>query len=149
MSDRSPLPGAADNMPIGIAGEPRAGRPTKSLSPGQRAWIRFTRNRRGYWSLWIFLALLAISLCAELLSNERPLLVKYDGEYFVPLLVDYPETRFGGTFPAPADYLDPFVRDQLAKPGNWAVFAPNRYSYNTLNYFAPSPNPAAPSSSNE
>ena len=148
MNDRDAVPALASDEPIGIAGEARGANAAKSLSPGRRAWVRFTRNRRGFWSLWIFLGLLAISLCAELLSNERPLLVKYEGEFFVPLLVDYPETRFGGTFPAPADYLDPFVRDQLAKPGNWAIFAFNRYSYNTLNYFAPSPNPAAPSSTN-
>ncbi len=134
--------------PLGITGEPRAQRASRSFSPGRRAWLRFTRNRRGYWSLWIFLVLLVLSLMAELLSNERPLLVKYQGQYFVPSLVDYPETRFGGTFPTPTDYLDPFVRDQLAKDGNWAVFAPNPYSYNTLNYFATAPNPAAPSRTN-
>jgi microcin C transport system permease protein len=134
--------------PLGITGEPRAQRTTRSLSPGRRAWLRFTRNRRGYLSLWIFLVLLVLSLMAELLSNERPLLVKYQGQYFVPSLLDYPETRFGGTFPTPTDYLDPFVRDQLAKDGNWAVFAPNPYSYNTLNYFATAPNPAAPSQTN-
>ncbi len=145
MAESQPM---IETQPVGITGEPRADRAVRSFSPGRRAWMRFTRNRRGFWSLWIFLLLLAISLCAELLSNERPLLVKFQGEYFVPLLVDYPETRFGGTFPTPTDYLDPFVRDQLTKAGNWALFAPNRYSYNTLNYFATSPNPAAPSGTN-
>lgn len=134
--------------PVGIVSESREARAGRSLSPGQRAWLRFKRNRRGFWSLWIFLLLLVASLAAELLSNDRPLLVKYEGQYLIPLLKDYPETRFGGTFPTPTDYLDPFVRDQFAKPGNWALFAPNQYSFNTLNYFAPSPNPAAPSQTN-
>lgn len=119
-----------------------------SASPGRRAWTRFTRNRRGYWSLWVFAVLFIVSLAAELVSNDRPLLVRYQGEFFVPLLTDYPETRFGGQFNTPADYLDPFIVEQLARPGNWALFAPNRYGSNTLNYFAPSPNPAAPSTTN-
>lgn len=120
----------------------------RTNSPAARAWRRFTANRRGYWSLWIFATLFVLSLAAELLSNDRPLLVRYQGELLVPLLHDYPETRFGGTFHTPADYLDPFIETQLARPGNWALFAPNRYSFNTLNYFAPSPNPAPPSATN-
>ncbi|MDR3410399.1 MAG: ABC transporter permease [Formivibrio sp.] len=113
-----------------------------------RAWLRFKTQRRAYWSLCLFTVLFAASLAAELLSNERPLLVHYQGAYYVPLLKDYPETTFGGDFPTPTDYLDPFIRTQLAKPGNWAVFALNRYSANTINYFAPSPNPAPPSAEN-
>jgi microcin C transport system permease protein len=119
-----------------------------SLSPGRRAWLRFRRNRRGYLSLWIFAVLFVLSLCAELLSNDRPLLVKYEGRMYTPLWADYPETAFGGDFETPTDYLDPFIRAQLDKPGNWAIRPLNRYSFNTLNYFAPSPNPAAPSSVN-
>lgn len=119
-----------------------------ALSPGRRAWLRFTRNRRGYWSLWIFLLLFGLSLVAELLSNDRPLLVRYEGQTYVPMLRDYPETAFGGDFATPTDYLDPFIQQQLAKPGNWAVYPLNRYSHRTLNYFAPSPNPAAPSATN-
>ena len=119
-----------------------------ALSPGRRAWLRFTRNRRGYWSLWIFLVLFGLSLVAELLSNDRPVLVRYEGQTYVPMLRDYPETTFGGDFATPTDYLDPFIEQQLAKPGNWAIYPLNRYSHRTLNYFAPSPNPAAPSATN-
>lgn len=119
-----------------------------SLSPGRRAWLRFKRNRLGFYSLWGMVFLLVISLAAELVSNDRPLVVKYQGELLFPMLQDYPETRFGGDFATPTDYLDPFITQRLAEPGNWAVFAPNRYGSKTLNYFAQAPNPAPPSAAN-
>ncbi|SMF08316.1 ABC transporter permease [Pseudogulbenkiania subflava] len=119
-----------------------------SLTPGQRAWRRFKANRRGYVSLWLFSILFVLTLGAELLSNDRPLVVRYQGEFYYPVLFDYNETVFGGDFDTPADYLDPYIRDRLSANGNFAVFAPNPYSYNTLNYFAKAPNPAAPSAAN-
>jgi len=119
-----------------------------SLSPGRRAWLRFKRNRLGFYSLWGMVFLLVISLAAELVSNDRPLVVKYQGELLFPMLQDYPETRFGGDFATPTDYLDPFITQRLAEPENWAVFAPNRYGPKTLNYFAQAPNPAPPSAAN-
>ena len=119
-----------------------------SPSPGRRAWLRFRRNRLGCWSLWLFCALVALSLGAELLSNDRPLVARYEGRLYFPLVKDYAETQFGGDFETPTDYLDPFIRGQFAKPGNWAVFAPNPYGAQTINYFAKSPNPSAPSADN-
>lgn len=119
-----------------------------SLTPGQRAWRRFKASRRGYVSLWLFSILFVLTLGAELLSNDRPLVVRYQGEFYYPVLFDYNETVFGGDFDTPADYLDPYIRDRLSANGNFAVFAPNPYSYNTLNYFAEAPNPAAPSAAN-
>jgi len=113
-----------------------------------RAWQRFKRNRLGYWSLLLFAALVGLSLAAELISNDRPLLVRYQGQLYVPLLHDYAETTFGGDFDTPTDYLDPFIRARLQAPGNWAVFAPNPYGPKTLNYFAPLPNPSPPSADN-
>jgi microcin C transport system permease protein len=83
-----------------------------------------------------------------MISNDRPLLVRYQGQFYVPVLQDYPETTFGGDFQTPADYLDPFIRERLAQPGNWVVYAPNPYGPKTLNYFAKSPNPSAPSRDN-
>jgi microcin C transport system permease protein len=118
------------------------------LSPGRRAWLRFKRNRLGFYSLWGMVFLLLMSLAAELVSNDRPLVVKYQGDLLFPILNDYPETRFGGDFATPTDYLDPFIAQKLAEPGNWAVFAPNRYGPKTLNYFATKPNPAPPSAAN-
>ncbi|RMD01942.1 ABC transporter permease [Aquitalea palustris] len=119
-----------------------------SLTPGQRAWRRFCQHKRGFFSLWLFLLLFVLSLGAELLSNDRPLVVRYHDQLYFPLLFDYQETTFGGDFDTNTDYLDPFIQDQFARPGNFAIYAPNPYSYNTVNYFADSPNPAAPSADN-
>jgi microcin C transport system permease protein len=118
------------------------------MSPGRRAWLRFKRNRLGYWSLVIFGAMVALSLVAEAISNDRPLIVRYEGKTYFPVLRDYSEQTFGGDFPTPADYLDPFVRERITRGGNWALFAPNHYGANTLNYFAKSPSPAAPTAEN-
>ncbi len=142
-SAASAAPGAASRAAGGAAG----GAPV-ALSPGRRAWLRFRRHRRGYASLWIFGVLFVLSLGAELLSNDRPIVARYAGEWFVPVLADYPETTFGGDFRTATDYLDPFIRAQFDEPGNFALWPPNRYRFDTLNYFAPSPNPAPPSSVN-
>jgi len=119
-----------------------------SLSPMRRAWRRFRTDRRGWWSLWIFVVLVALSLCAELISNDRPIVAHYNGKTFFPLLTNYPETSFGGDFATQTDYLDPFIREQLARPGNWAIYPLNAYRFDTINYFSPSPNPAPPSAVN-
>lgn len=121
---------------------------TKSLSPGQRAWLRFKRNRRGILSLWIFLIAFVISLFAEVISNDRPLIVVYQGETYFPLLQSYPEKTFGGDFETPTDFLDPFIERSIREGSNWAIYPLNRYSFTSLNYFAPSPNPAPPSAVN-
>ncbi len=119
-----------------------------SLSPGKRAWLRFKRNRLGYWSLLAFCTLVMLSLAAELVSNDRPLLVRYQGATYFPMLKDYPETVFGGDFETPTDYLDPFITERLGEGDNWALFAPNRYGPKTLNYFAKEPNPSPPTLEN-
>lgn len=117
-------------------------------SPGRRAWQRFRRNRLGFWSLVIFCTLVVLSLFAEVLSTDKPLVVRYEGQTYYPVLRDYSEKVFGGDFETPADYLDPFVRERITSGGNWAVYAPNPYGPRTLNYFASKPNPAAPSTEN-
>jgi microcin C transport system permease protein len=119
-----------------------------SLSPARRAWQRFKRNRLGYWSLLIFCILVVLSLLAEVLSNDRPLVLRYAGQTYFPLVKDYAETTFGGDFETPTDYLDPFIQAQLAKPGNWVLYPPNPYGPKTINYFSKSPNPSAPSRDN-
>jgi len=119
-----------------------------SLSPSQRVWQRFRQDRRGYISLLIFSVLFVISLFAEFVSNDRPLLVRYNGQWMVPIAHDYSEKVFGGDFESPADYLDPFIRQQLSKDGNWAIYPVNHYRHDTLNYFSKSPNPAPPSLDN-
>jgi len=119
-----------------------------SISPSQRAWQRFKRNRLGYWSLVIFCVLVVASLFAEVLSNDRPLVVRYEGQTYFPIFQDHAETVFGGDFDTATDYLDPFIQEQLSKGDNWALFAPNPYGANTINYFAESPNPAGPTTAN-
>ncbi|MBT9553761.1 MAG: ABC transporter permease [Hydrogenophaga sp.] len=119
-----------------------------STSPSRRAWQRFKRNRLGYWSLVAFCTLVVLSLFAELLSNDKPLIVRYEGQTYLPMLRDHPETTFGGDFESATDYLDPFVQAQITKGDNWAVYAPNPYGPRTLNYFAKEPNPSPPTRDN-
>ncbi|PPE70580.1 ABC transporter permease [Caldimonas thermodepolymerans] len=119
-----------------------------SLSPARRAWRRFRNNRMGYWSLVVFCTLVVISLFAEAISNDRPLVVRYEGQWYFPIVQDVPETTFGGDFDTPTDYLDPFIVEQLHKGDNFAIYPLNRYHYRTINYFAKEPNPAPPSRDN-
>ena len=119
-----------------------------SPSPLKRAWRRFKQHRLGYWSLILFAVLFVLSLGAECISNDRPLVVKYHGNWYFPIVKTYPETTFGGDFPTPTDYLDPFIRDKFKAPGSFAIYPPNPYSYETLNYFSREPNPAPPSAEN-
>ncbi|WP_343591960.1 ABC transporter permease [Paracidovorax wautersii] len=122
--------------------------PPASLSPSRRAWLRFKRNRLGFWSLVVFCVLVAISLGAELVSNDRPLVVRYEGQTYFPIFKTYPETTFGGDFDTPTDYLDPYIQERLRAGGNWALYTLNPYGPDTINYFAKSPNPSAPTADN-
>jgi microcin C transport system permease protein len=122
--------------------------PAPSLSPSRRAWLRFKRNRLGFWSLIVFCVLVVISLGAELVSNDRPLVVRYEGQTYFPIVKTYPETTFGGDFDTPTDYLDPYIQQRLRAGDNWALYTLNPYGPNTINYFAKSPNPSAPTADN-
>lgn len=120
----------------------------RPLSPlTTRRLASFRANRRGWWSFWIFLVLFLVTLFAEFIANDRPLLVKYDGAYYTPVFHDYPETTFGGEFDTNADYRDTYVQELIAAKG-WAVWPPIRYSYRTINYNLPVPAPAPPSAEN-
>jgi len=121
---------------------------TLSLSPSALAWQRFKRNRLGYVSLVLFVLLFVVSLAAELVSNDKPLLARYQGQWHVPVFNNPPETAFGGDFATPTDFLDPFIRQQFQQPDNWAIYPLNPYHHGTLNYFAKEPNPAPPSADN-
>ena len=114
-----------------------------TLSPiNRRRLENFKRNKRGYWSFWIFLVLFGLSLLANVISNDRPLIVSYKGEILFPVLVNYPESKFGG-FLATTDYRDPFVQGEINANG-WMVWPPIRYSYGTVNNEIPTPAPAPP-----
>ena len=108
-------------------------------------WQRFKHSRVGYASLWIFMILFGLSMCAELIANDKPLVVRYEGHFYFPIVKNQPETVFGGDFSTPTDFLDPDIRRNITSNGNWAIYPPIHYSYETLNYFSKVPNPAPPS----
>jgi microcin C transport system permease protein len=104
----------------------------------------FRRNRRGWWSLWIFLALFGASLFAEVIANDRPLLVRYEDSFYVPVLRAYPETTFGGDFETEADYRDPFVREAIAAKG-WLLWPAIPFGHASVDKDLGVPFPAPPS----
>ena len=113
------------------------------LSPiNRRRLNNFKSNRRGWWSLWLFLALFVLTLFAELIANDRPLVVRYKDEWLFPVAVNYPEEKFGG-FLATTDYRDPVIAKEIAANG-FAIWPPIRYSYQTHNLDLPVPAPAPP-----
>lgn len=111
-------------------------------------WQRFKKNRMGYISLWIFMVFFGLSLCAELIANDKPLVVRYQGHVYFPIVQSQPETVFGGDFETPTDFLDPDIRRNITTNGNWAIYPIIPYSFETLNYFSQVPNPAPPSAEN-
>jgi len=113
------------------------------MTPLARRRLRnFRANRRGTIAFWIFTVLFFVSLFADFIANDKPLLVLYDGRLLLPVLKAYPETRFGGEFPTEADYRDSFVRELIEAKG-WMMWPPIRFSYDTVAYGQPAP--AAPS----
>lgn len=120
----------------------------KKQSPQRRAWLRFKANKRGFYSLWIFGFLFILSLFAEIFSNDKPVMISYEGSYYFPSFVTYPETTFGGDFETEPDYNDEFIREKITKNGNWTLYALNPHSYDSINYYSDKPNPASPSGQN-
>lgn len=116
----------------------------RSRSLSKRRWRRFKQNRRGYFSLVIFTLIFCISLGAELISNNKPFLVYYDGSFYCPLLRSYPETVFGGDFETETDYRDQYILDLINAGGNWAIFPPNPHDYNSINLDLDQPVPSPP-----
>ena len=115
------------------------------LTPIQQRRLRnFRNNRRGFWSLWLFLALFGLSLVAELIANDKPLVVSYQGDVYFPVVQMVPEETFGGFLPTETDYRDRFIRDEIEANG-WMLWPPIKFSYNTINYELSVPSPAPPS----
>jgi microcin C transport system permease protein len=120
-----------------------------TLSPiNRRRFERFKAHKRGWWSLWLFLVLFGLSLGAELIANDKPLAVHYNGEWYFPALKRYPETVFGGEFPLEANYKSPYIQGLLKQKNAWELWAPIPYSYQSINYDLRVPAPAPPSGDN-
>lgn len=113
----------------------------------ERQWQKFKDNKRGYWSLWIFGFLFFTTLFAELIANDKPILVQFDGGYYMPVFKVYPETAFGGDFETEADYKDEFVTELIEEKG-WIIWPPIRYNYSTINYNLDTPAPSPPTTEN-
>ena len=120
-----------------------------SLSPiNTRRLALFRANRRGWWSLWIFSALFLLSLGAEFIANDKPLIVQYDGHWYFPVFNRYPETVFGGEFPLQANYKSPYIQELIAAKQGWMLWPIIPFSYSSINYDLPIPAPAPPSADN-
>ena len=129
--------------PTGLAVPPE--RKLIAVSPlNKRRWHNFTANRRGYWSLWIFLVLFVLSLFAEFIANDKPFYVRVEGKSYFPAVFTYAETDFGGDFETAADYRDPFLQKLIADKGGYMLWPPVRYSYDTHNLDLPTPAPSKP-----
>lgn len=118
------------------------------LSPLTRRRLdAFRRNRRGFWALWLFLGLFVLTLGAELVANDRPLVVGYQGSLYFPVVKDYPEVTFGGDFLTYTDYRDPYIAQKIAENG-WALWPPLRHDYQSISYDVARPHPSPPSAEN-
>ena len=113
----------------------------------QRRWQQFRQNKRGYYALWIFIALFGLSLFAEIIANDKPVLVYYQGEVYMPILRDHPETTFGGDFDTWTDFTDPYIQQQINAQG-WMVWPLIPFSYQSINYALTEPAPSRPNQTN-
>lgn len=138
------LPGSE----AGVAAEGPAVPAVQPMSPNQRAWARFRRNRLGFVSLWIFAFILVVATLAELVSNDKPFVARINGEWHFPAVSNPAEIRLGGDFHTPTDWKDPFVAELLARPGNWALGAISPHSANSTDYFSKDAPPAPPTRDN-
>ncbi|MBA4501992.1 ABC transporter permease [Marinobacterium marinum] len=119
------------------------------LTPIQQRRLHiFKRNRRGYWSLWVFLLLFGLSLLAEFIANDRPIAISHQEQLYWPVFNDYTEADLGGDFALPVDYRDPYIQEMIESAGGWMLWPLIRFSYGTINYNLDQPAPSPPSSSN-
>lgn len=120
-----------------------------TLSPiNQRRFERFKAHKRGWYSLWLFLVLFVLSLGAEFIANDKPLVVSYDGALYFPVLKRYPETTFGGEFPLQANYKSPYIEELIAAKDGWMLWPVIPFNYSSINYDLQVPAPAPPSLQN-
>ncbi|MBW2716017.1 MAG: ABC transporter permease [Deltaproteobacteria bacterium] len=114
---------------------------------GQRRIRIFKANRRGYWSFWIFSILFLVTLFADFIANDEPLLLRYEGAFYFPVFIEYPETTFGGFLETTADYSDVEVQELIEAKG-WILWPLIPFSYDTICYDLPTPAPSAPTTNN-
>lgn len=120
-----------------------------TLSPlNHRRLKQFCANRRGFWSLWLFLFLFVVAMLAPVIANDKPILLSYKGALYAPVFKAYPETTFGGDFETETDYRDPYVQGLIKDAGGWMIWPPIRFFYDTVNYNLPSPAPSPPTADN-
>jgi len=144
ITENAPTPEPSTPVAAAVAA-PAPERGLFALSPlNRRRWENFTRNRRGYWALWMFLVLFFVSLFAEFIANDKPFLILFNGRAYFPAVFTYPETAFGGDFETAADYRDPFLQDLIAKKGGTMIWPPIRYRYDSHNLDLPTPAPSPP-----
>ncbi len=129
--------------PMGLVIPPER-RPLKLSPINRRRWENFKRNRRGFISLWVFLFLFVTSLFAEVIANDKPFMIHYDGRFYFPSIFTYAETTFGGEFETAADYRDPYLQQKVADKDGRMFWPPIRYSYRTHNLDLPTPAPSKP-----
>lgn len=108
-----------------------------------KRWTAFKANKRGWWSLWLFTLVFVLTLFAELIANDRPFLVSYEGELYSPIFKVYPETSFGGEFSTETDYQDPYMVEKINAQG-WMVWPLIRYDHRTVAWDLPTPAPSSP-----
>src|SRR4029453_1621811 len=140
-------PARSEHPASRVASRRRAASPIRLGEVGRRRLENFRRNRRAVWSLWIFAALFVVTLFAEVIANDRPLLVRHDGRFYFPVARFYPETAFGGVFQTEADYTDPHVIELIRAKG-WIVWPPIPYRYDTIVQNLPTPAPSPPTRQN-
>ncbi len=133
---------------VSAAADADALRAARGISPNQRAWARFKRNRLGFVSLWLFAVLLLVATCAEVVSNDKPFVAWVGGKTWFPIVDNPPEKALGGDFATPTDWKDPLIVQLLARPGNGAIGAPNPHSATSIDYFAKAAPPARPDATN-
>ena len=120
----------------------------KASPLNQRRWLQFKANRRGYWSFWLFILLFFTSLFAVFIANDKPVLIRYQQQWMMPVVSEYTELDFGGDFDLAADYSDPYIQELITEQGGWMLWPPVRFSYGTINYNLNVPSPSPPTGVN-
>jgi microcin C transport system permease protein len=111
----------------------------------KRRWSNFKANKRGYWSLWIIGTMMVLSLFAEFIANDKPIVMGYQGELYAPVLFAYPETEFGGVFETEARYTSPAVQDLIEAGDGWMIWPPIPFSFDTIDLYTEGAVPEPPS----